>query len=188
VVKRANNCIVSQCDGHQYARRFCRMHYSRWLRHGDPLIVISPRGKSGTGHITTDGYKVVSVNGRSVFEHVLVAEQVYGGSLPKGAIVHHVNEVRDDNRPENLLICSRAYHVALHTRMRARAACGNPDWVRCWICKTYDDPKRMYVHSSGSGSWHRHCFNGKYLLARRSEYRHRKRLAAAPASSKANNG
>jgi len=42
--------------------------------------------------------------GRSpyVFEHVLVAEQLLGHYLLPGESIHHRNEVRDDNRPENL--------------------------------------------------------------------------------------
>lgn len=51
-------------------------------------------------------------------EHVLLAESVLGRRLKKGEMVHHINCRKTDNRPENLLICTIAYHTALHHRMR----------------------------------------------------------------------
>jgi hypothetical protein len=47
--------------------------------------------------------------GRSpyVFEHILVAERLLGRHLVDGESVHHLNGVRDDNRPENLELWAR---------------------------------------------------------------------------------
>lgn len=80
-----------------------------------------------------------------VMEHVLVAEKAIGKYLPDGAVVHHINELRGDNRNENLLVCDRAYHATLHARMRARQATGNPNWLRCSLCKTHDAPENLSV-------------------------------------------
>jgi hypothetical protein len=83
---------------------------------------------------------------RYVAEHVLVAERVLGKPLPAGAVVHHVNEDKADNRPANLVICpDHQYHMLLHQRMKARDACGNPNWRKCQFCKQYDDPERLCV-------------------------------------------
>lgn len=62
-----------------------------------------------------------------VYQHVLVWERAHG-PLPEGKQVHHVNEVRDDNRLENLEALTVAEHRARHypgieeLRRRQRAA------------------------------------------------------------------
>ena len=49
-------------------------------------------------------------DGQRIFEHRLVAEKTLGRKLLKSEIVHHLNGVRDDNRPENLLVVTRKTH------------------------------------------------------------------------------
>ncbi len=65
-----------------------------------------------TRHVTSQGYVSVTApeghpramsDGR-VYEHWLVAEEKLGRFLKPGEQVHHVNGVRDDNRPENLQV------------------------------------------------------------------------------------
>ncbi|MBA7499060.1 hypothetical protein ES704_01799 [subsurface metagenome] len=51
-----------------------------------------------------------SVSQGYVFEHIVVWEQAHNQPLPDGWIVHHLNGVKDDNRPKNLLGLPRRGH------------------------------------------------------------------------------
>jgi len=45
-----------------------------------------------------------------------IARKALGKSLPKGAIVHHIDGNPANNRNDNLLVCNRSYHLLLHQR------------------------------------------------------------------------
>lgn len=86
-----------------------------------------------------------------VYEHVLVVEAALGHSLPDGAEIHHIDENTRNNAPTNLVACQNdAYHKLLHVRARALAACGNPSWRKCCMCKRYDDPANLKSKQSGT--------------------------------------
>ena len=53
-------------------------------------------------------------------EHHIVWEQANGEPLPKGWVVHHLNGLKDDNRPENLAAMSRSEHNHAHGQRRIR--------------------------------------------------------------------
>lgn len=70
-----------------------------------------------------DGYLIQRGSRAKQLEHRVIAERALGRPLKADEVVHHINCNRNDNRPENLLICTHAYHMALHARMRR-----NPYW------------------------------------------------------------
>jgi hypothetical protein len=51
-----------------------------------------------------NGYKRTTVNKKRVSIHRLIAEQILGRPLLRKEIVHHVNEIKTDNSPNNLWI------------------------------------------------------------------------------------
>ncbi len=139
----------------------CDYEERGWIK-GEPLrflhghqVRIRTAGRSekwtGKEYDNHDGYMLVyaplhpnaSTKGcikRSRF----VVEKAMGKYLPKGSEVHHVNEIKNDDRPQNLVACQdRAYHFFLHRQQRALDACGNAKWRKCPFCKKYDDLQNL---------------------------------------------
>ena len=140
-------CNFPGCDKKIKARGLCAAHHSRLCRNGDPFITL--RRKKGDGQIRKRGDIMMNIKGRLVFQHVLMAEAAIGKRLPVAACVHHVDENPSNNERSNLVICpSTAYHSLLHMRMRALAACGNPNWRKCKRCGIYDSPGNIVVYSN----------------------------------------
>lgn len=52
-----------------------------------------------------------------VFEHRLVMEEKVGRYLTLNEIAHHINGVRNDNRPENLELLTKFIHKSYHGKI-----------------------------------------------------------------------
>lgn len=147
-------CAADGCCKAHESKGYCAKHYTRIIRQHRQRVI----GPKGFGTISRNGYVVHNSGGKNYLEHVAIAEHVLGKKLPCGAIVHHANGNRLDNRPENLVICpSRAYHSLLHARMRAYEACENYSYRKCVYCKTYDAPESMYKRPNLNHFSHRKC-------------------------------
>lgn len=104
--KEKRYCSVEGCDRNHFAKNYCAMHYERVKRTGEVGPADKMKPEHGYGY-TTDGYRVVKVNGKRILEHRAVMEQYLGRELLKEENVHHINGDRLDNRIENLELWSK---------------------------------------------------------------------------------
>ena len=147
---------------------------SRGYVEGQPVKYLygHARGPSGRGHWNWKGGRRKHSGGYVeilcpqhprakcgyILEHILVVEKALGKYLPNGAVPHHVNGKKNDNRNSNLVLCQDlAYHNLIEQRTRAYKACGNAHWLRCPFCKQWDDPKNLYVYKGKNVGHHRNC-------------------------------
>lgn len=93
-------CKVEICDSINHSNGFCKIHYFRNKKHGNPDIVLI--NKPGKGHINKQGYRSFTTNGIKKLEHRLIMENHLGRELLLKENVHHKNGNRLDNRIENL--------------------------------------------------------------------------------------
>src|SRR5690242_7457671 len=76
-----------------------------------------------------------------VHQHILVAERALGKFLPPIAVVHHIDENKLNNSPDNLVICEDDnYHKLLHKRAKVLKVGGNPNTQKfCATCQCLKD-------------------------------------------------
>ena len=139
--KTTISCIFQGCANEAYRQQHCKTHYRQGLKDGTLARV---KGGKGCASNHGDGYIVQHINGARKKQHTHIAEKALGRVLPNGAVVHHVNENKSDNRNENLVVCPDAkYHKLLHVRQKALDDCGDANHRKCTYCKKYDDIKNM---------------------------------------------
>jgi HNH endonuclease len=103
-----------------YPQRYKHGHYSR--------LALSQRGAnhpnwSGGRYLARDGYVLIyrpdspsAQKSGYVPEHREIYETTRGVTLPSSVHVHHINGIRDDNRPENLIATTRGEHMRMHIK------------------------------------------------------------------------
>ena len=135
-------CAIEGCGAVPYAYGLCSKHHQRNLANGDPLTI--QRREKGTGSVSVQGYKIVTVpghplaNARGVFEHRVVLFDAIGpgehpchwcGTLvswdittpadPRSLLADHVDFDRLNNDRANLVPACWSCNIA---RTRARSA------------------------------------------------------------------
>ncbi len=107
--KRINPCGCG-CGG-MTAYKFVWGHHTRLFSTQEQ----ARRGRHNTGEKLRDtgsGTYYRKVNQQH--EHRVVAEKKLGRPLLRGEIVHHLDEDKRNNHPDNLEVLTRAQHIAKH--------------------------------------------------------------------------
>ena len=73
----------------------------------------------GYVYVLSPGHPRTDENGR-VREHIIVWEEAYGRPLPGGWLIHHLNGIKNDNRPENLFATTQSKHHSLKRPYKKR--------------------------------------------------------------------
>lgn len=109
-----DECVVSGCGKTPTAHGWCRTHYQRVIRHGDPNVLMHVREhRRGATRRIDRGYVLVKLpdhpnsakNGWALEHRVVMADHLGRGLLPEET-VHHENGVKNDNRLSNLELWS----------------------------------------------------------------------------------
>ena len=79
--------------------------------------------KFGNGHQRTDGYiQITSGPNQGKLLHRLIYEENFG-PIPEGFHIHHLDNDKNNNALENLVLISKSNHHKLHFNM-----INNPNW------------------------------------------------------------
>lgn len=106
----------------EHCREIGRLYGSQNIRKA-----IEANRVHGEGHkkLREDGYIAVyfpdhpDANREGyIMEHRLVMERFLGRRLKKDEVVHHINEIRTDNRIENLALMTPSEHMSYHMKKR----------------------------------------------------------------------
>ena len=102
-LKHTTLCGVDGCSYPFKAKGLCGTHYEQKKRGAD-FTLPPPRRERGSGTLSEGYIKLVSKldTSKRVYQHRVVMEETLGRELKSYENVHHINGVRDDNRPENL--------------------------------------------------------------------------------------
>jgi len=69
---------------------------------------------------STDGYEYVKYKDKWVRKHRAIAQELFTG-FNKENVIHHINEVRDDNKLDNIITITPNDHMSIHS-----TGCNNP--------------------------------------------------------------
>jgi transposase-like protein len=107
VIHQQYQCYIKRSKRH-FCSQECKLNFQKKENH--------PRWKDTGKRIDSHGYVLIknSEYPHGIYEHRYVMEQFLQRKLTESDFIHHKNEIKTDNRIENLLITTNSSHVKLH--------------------------------------------------------------------------
>lgn len=139
-----SNCIIPGCDSVSMSRGWCGMHYARWRRKGDPLVVVerwtlSPAERLLAKVEKTDGCWLWRgakyVSGYGIIWHSELrtptgahryAYELWVGPIPAGLEVDHICRQRLCVNPEHLRLLTPSENASRWAREKTHCPAGHP--------------------------------------------------------------
>lgn len=92
----------------------CKSSFVKNSHKGNKYAKVRPNGGHHVLVLQHDHHRANKRSGQ-VYEHILVAEEMLGRKLSKENVVHHINCVKSDNSPSNLVVCeNQREHFLIH--------------------------------------------------------------------------
>ncbi len=115
MIKKCINCSKKFELIWRKTQKFCSHKCFRQYNRGKNSYQFKGRIGDSRGYIKIYMPEHPYANKKYVLEHRLVMEKHLGRYLHSDEIVHHLNEIKDDNRIENLELMIRNDHNGLHS-------------------------------------------------------------------------
>lgn len=102
-------CTIAGCKRivrYKTPKPLCQLHWRRW--HNDKSFNLQVWYKPSINH---NGYIRINIGGKRILEHRYIMEKYIDRPIKKNESVHHLNEIKTDNRIENLKLMTNSKHT-----------------------------------------------------------------------------
>lgn len=117
-------CSIDDCEKPARVRGWCRTHYGRWQKNGDPLVTLYPtmhmtpeeryeyyvrRGEPGecwgwAGASEPTGYGKFSIGSGVIAKAHRFSYELHKGPIPEGLLIRHTCDNPPCTNPDHLLV------------------------------------------------------------------------------------